>query len=192
MSISDGRADRGEGVFPLEWTLPSGPSFQLECLIQTSIIWWGQGGLFTWPTSFPIAWGQNVLYPCTVWWVHGWNPEQIMSRGHRASSKALGPITASPINKPAQSKLQIPSGFLLASPSGEGDQHPLHCSRSTSKCPQDSTQMVPCPERRLLQDTVLAPHLLARDLPTGSAQWVFLDELMNPLVTNSTVSSWIW
>ena len=38
MSISDGQAGRGEGVFPPEWTLPSGPSFQLEGLIQACIV----------------------------------------------------------------------------------------------------------------------------------------------------------
>ena len=55
-----------------------------------------------------------------VRWVHGWDPEQVMSRGHRASSKALGPIIAPPIDRATQSKLKIPSYFFLASPLGEG------------------------------------------------------------------------
>ena len=117
MSISDEQAGRGEGVFPPEWTLPSGPSFQLECLIQTCIV------LGVCSPDPPVSqWHEDRMYSIPA--MFGGSMAGILSRscpeGHIASSKALGPITASPINKPAQRKLKIPSSYLLASPKGRG------------------------------------------------------------------------
>ena len=102
-SVLGGQAG-GEGVFPLEWILPSGPSFQLECLIQTGIV---RGSVHL---------GTECTLPLHCWvgpWLESW-----AGRFQRTQGLIQGLGTNNCIShqqtclKQTQNSIQFPSSFL--------------------------------------------------------------------------------